>query len=160
MAVRGRKPKPTHLKVLSGNPGRRPLPESEPKPQPVAPPCPDWLPEEARAKWDELAPELERLGLLTAVDGPAFAMTLLHYALAVEAAKRIDKEGITTVDERGLPRKHPLHQVLRDHSTSFRAYLAEFGLSPSSRVRLALPGQEDEGDEYEEFRRRGQAKGG
>jgi len=97
---------------------------------------------------------------LTAVDGPAFAMTLLHYALAVEAAKRIDKEGITTVDERGLPRKHPLHQVLRDHSTSFRAYLAEFGLSPSSRVRLALPGQEDEGDEYEEFRRRGQAKGG
>jgi len=50
--------------------------------------------------------------------------------------------------------------VLRDHSTSFRAYLAEFGLSPSSRVRLALPGQEDEGDEYEEFRRRGQAKGG
>jgi phage terminase small subunit len=92
MAVRGRKPKPTHLKVLSGNPGRRPLPESEPKPQPVAPPCPDWLPEEARAKWDELAPELERLGLLTAVDGPAFAMTLLHYALAVEAAKRIDKE--------------------------------------------------------------------
>ncbi|MFS8573266.1 MAG: P27 family phage terminase small subunit [Clostridia bacterium] len=50
--------------------------------------------------------------------------------------------------------------MLRDHSTSFRAYLAEFGLSPSSRVRLALPGQEDEEDEYEEFRRRGQAKGG
>lgn len=160
MAVRGRKPKPTHLKVLSGNPGRRPLSESEPKPQPVAPPCPRWLPKDAKAKWKELAPELERLGLLTAVDGPAFAMTLLHYAIAVEAAKRINAEGITAVDERGLPRKHPLHQVLRDHSTSFRAYLAEFGLSPSSRVRLALPGQEDEGDEYEEFRRRGQAKGG
>lgn len=154
MAMRGRKPKPTHLKVLQGNPGGRPLPENEPKPQPIAPPCPDWLPDEARAKWKEIAPELERLGLLTSVDGAAFSMMLIHYAMAVEAAKLIDKEGIVTEDERGLPRKHPLHQVLRDHSTSFRSYLSEFGLSPASRVRLALPGQnKDDDDDYEEFRK-------
>ena len=43
MATRGRKPKPTHLKVLAGNPGKRPLPKNEPKPKPIAPRCPQWL---------------------------------------------------------------------------------------------------------------------
>jgi len=42
------------------------------------------------------------------------------------------------VDERGLPRKHPLLQVLRDNSTAFRMYAAEFGLTPSSRSRLQI----------------------
>src|SRR5690606_26951310 len=119
-----------------------------------------WPRGDARAKADELAPALERLGRLTAVGGPAFAMTRLHYASAVGAAKRINAEGITTGDERGLPRKDPLHRGPRGHGTSLRAHPGEVGLSPSSRVRLALPGQEDEGDEYEEFGRRGQAKGG
>ena len=31
MAIRGRKPKPTNLKVLEGNPGKRPLPTNEVK---------------------------------------------------------------------------------------------------------------------------------
>ena len=31
MATRGRKPKPTALKMLEGNPGKRPLNEYEPK---------------------------------------------------------------------------------------------------------------------------------
>ena len=30
MATRGRKPKPTALQVLEGNPGKRPLNENEP----------------------------------------------------------------------------------------------------------------------------------
>ena len=32
MATRGRKPKPTALKVLEGNPGKRPLNDREPVP--------------------------------------------------------------------------------------------------------------------------------
>lgn len=32
MAKRGRKPKPTALKIFEGNPGKRPLPKNEPKP--------------------------------------------------------------------------------------------------------------------------------
>ena len=39
----GRPPKPTYLKVLEGNPGKRPLNENEPKPKPSAPKCPAWL---------------------------------------------------------------------------------------------------------------------
>ena len=37
MAQRGRKPKPTAVKVLEGNPGKRSLNTAEPKPEKKAP---------------------------------------------------------------------------------------------------------------------------
>lgn len=37
MATRGRKPKPTAMKELEGNPGKHPLNTSEPKPNKKAP---------------------------------------------------------------------------------------------------------------------------
>ena len=43
MAQRGRKPKPTAVKVLEGNPGKRGLNAGEPKPEKKAPRCPAWL---------------------------------------------------------------------------------------------------------------------
>lgn len=151
MGRRGPKPIPTSLKVLQGTARPEDLRRNEPKPKPVAPDKPPtWLPREAKKKWKELAPELERIGLLTAVDGPAFAMLLLHWALAVDAAKTLKKEGITTVDERGLPRKHPLLQVLRDNSQAFKQYAAEFGLTPSARARLDMA-KDEEIDDFTEF---------
>ena len=39
MAQRGRKPKPTAVKVLEGNPGKRSLNTNEPKPVKKAPRC-------------------------------------------------------------------------------------------------------------------------
>lgn len=43
MATRGRKPKPTAIKELEGNPGKRPLNANEPRPERKAPRCPAWL---------------------------------------------------------------------------------------------------------------------
>ena len=48
MATRGRKPKPTAMKELEGNPGKHPLNTSEPKPNKKAPACPKWLEPEAK----------------------------------------------------------------------------------------------------------------
>ena len=48
MATRGRKPKPTALKVLEGNPGKRPLNDREPVPPRAALKCPAWLLPEAK----------------------------------------------------------------------------------------------------------------
>ena len=48
MATRGRKPKPTALKLLEGNPGKRPLNEHEPIPPTGKIRCPSWLEEEAK----------------------------------------------------------------------------------------------------------------
>ena len=48
MATRGRKPKPTALKLLEGNPGKRPLNDREPVPPRAALKCPAWLLPEAK----------------------------------------------------------------------------------------------------------------
>lgn len=55
MATRGRKPKPTAMKELEGNPGKHPLNTSEPKPTKKAPACPKWLEPEAKKEWRRLA---------------------------------------------------------------------------------------------------------
>ena len=69
----GRKPKPTSLKVLEGNPGKRQLNPNEPKPDASIPKCPAWLSKEAKREWKRLVPFLEQAGLLTQVDRAAFA---------------------------------------------------------------------------------------
>ena len=44
----GRKPKPTALKKLEGNPGKRKLNTKEPVPDKGMPDCPKWLLPEAK----------------------------------------------------------------------------------------------------------------
>jgi len=101
---------------------------------------------EAKRFWRELAPEMIRVGLLTEIDVPAFLLLCEHYAVAIQAARTIAKDGLTRNDENGVARKHPLLQVLRDNSRAFRMYATEFGLVPSSRQRLKFeePEPDDE----------------
>ena len=79
--MRGRRPKPTRLKVLTGNPGKRPLNPDEPKPERAIPECPAELGPVARREWDRLGKELASLGLLTNLDRAALAAYCGAYAL-------------------------------------------------------------------------------
>ena len=68
---RGRRT-PTPLKLLSGNPGQRPV--NTPPPLPAGVPAPpEDLPEGARVLYEQLAGVLAPVGLLTEADGPALA---------------------------------------------------------------------------------------
>ena len=51
----GRKPKPTAVKKMEGNPGKRKLNTKEPVPAKGMPVCPDWLMPEAKKEWERLA---------------------------------------------------------------------------------------------------------
>lgn len=44
----GRKPKPTEVKTLEGNPGKRKINTKEPMPGKGIPACPEWLLPEAK----------------------------------------------------------------------------------------------------------------
>ena len=144
MARPGPKPKPTELKKLAGNPGKRPLNGQEPQPEPASRRCPHGLSDGAKKFWRTMAKDLIRLGMLTAVDVPAFLLMAEHYAIAREARDLISEKGLTDIDVNGLTRKHPLLQVWRDNSTAYRMYASEFGLTPSSRSRLKAPAPNDE----------------
>ena len=71
--MRSRKPKPTRLKVMTGNPGKRPLNEGEPMPAPSIPDCPPELGPAAQREWDRLVGELGKLRVLTNLDRAALA---------------------------------------------------------------------------------------
>jgi P27 family predicted phage terminase small subunit len=144
MSTSGPKPKPSSLKKLQGNPGKRPLNEREPKPQTEVKRPWGLGKGEQRKFWNEHAAELERMKLLTGVDVPAFRLMAEHYAFAVQAARELHALGDLTVEGREGPKKHPLVQVLRDNSQLFKSYAAEFGLTPSSRTRLQLPAEAEQ----------------
>mgnify|MGYP000858287196 FL=1 len=150
MSQRGRKPKPTALKVLEGNPGKRPLPQNEPKPKPIAPERPTWLTGEGKKMWDRLAPELERLGLLTAIDGEAFAAACQCWKIYVDCQKYLKKHGLTYTytNKAGAENEieRPQVKIAQKALDQFRAFCSEFGLTPSSRTRIEvkpLEGEED-----------------
>ena len=93
MATRGRKPKPTALKVLEGNPGKRPLNDREPVPPKGTLKCPAWLLPEAKKEWKRLAPALEAMGVLTMADLTAFEGYCQAYARWKEAEAFITQHG-------------------------------------------------------------------
>lgn len=144
MGFPGRKPKPTHLKVLEGNPGKRPLPRSEPKPRPVPPKRPAWLTGEGRREWERVVPELSRLGLLTIVDGAALAGYCQSWADYVETTRFLKKRGRTFETPNGYVQQRPEVSIAQKSLQLVRAFCAEFGLTPSSRGRMSLPGEKDD----------------
>lgn len=141
MAKMGRKPKPTAVKKLQGNPGKRPLNDNEPLP-PGKARMPYGLktrwPNIAK-RWDKIAPHLEAVGLLTPADIPAFLLMLHHWRICDMALRMIETDGLTRLDESGVERKHPALQIFRDNSAAARQYYSEFGMTPSSRSGLKVP---------------------
>lgn len=72
MADRGRKPKPAHLKVVTGNPGKRPPKEDVPAPEGEVV-RPDFLKHRELELWNEYAPRCIEMGVLTPADELSFA---------------------------------------------------------------------------------------
>lgn len=135
--MRGRKPTPPALRVLTGNPGHRP-PRQTPKPQPKAPECPPWLNAEAKREWNRLAPDLERLGLLTVLDGDMFAVYCLYVAEFHLACSKVAELGFTQTSKRGGLTTSPWVRIMHTAADMVRSFGSEFGLSPTSRTRISI----------------------
>lgn len=163
MAKMGRPKKPTTLKVLEGNPGKRPLPKNEPKPTPVVdvPNPPAWLNTYGKKAWKRLAPELERLGLLTVVDLEAFTAACQSYGIWVECEKFFKKKDPMTSKPYGRTYEYtnkagetneiarPEVKIGQKALEHFRSFMTEFGLSPSSRAGIDVKPTKQEKDPLE-----------
>ena len=145
MAKVGRKPKPTHLKIIEGNPGKRPLNKNEPKPEPGVPSRPDWLTREAKREWGRVVPALDKLRLLTLVDRAALAMYCQEWGRYVEAQAQLSKKAVTTTPS-GYEQPSPYVSIARSSQKACASFCAEFGLTPSSRGRMSLPEQPEDDD--------------
>lgn len=138
------RPKPTAIKRLTGNPGKRPLNAAEPQPDKTPPTCPAWLTGEARREWRRIVPELERMGLLTLVDRAALSGYCQSWARWREGERVLSRDGLTYeyTNKQGesviLPR--PEAAIARQYLAMVRAFCGEFGLTPSSRGRMSVAG--------------------
>lgn len=148
----GRKPKPVELKVLQGNPGKRPLPKaaSSATPRRRTPPPPDWLPEMGRAEWSRVGRILNKLHVLTDADVTALAAYCDAYCRWRDARKAIEDEGMTTTTGAGNLKAHPATVVVHQAMTEMRQFMVEFGLTPSSRTRVSQvrPAEPSEFEKY------------
>ena len=138
--MKGRKPKPTKLKELAGNPGGRPLNSSEPRPPTPdrAPYAPRYLNAEGKREWRRIVPLLMSLGLYTDLDYAALAMYCQAYGRWVQAERALAKQELILTGAEGGMYQNPMLHVANKAWDQMRKILAEFGLSPSSRSRLQL----------------------
>lgn len=152
---KGRKAKPTWLKVVDGNPGKRALNDQEPKPEAGAK-RPRHLTEGARKAWEYLVRDLDACGIVTKVDSAALEVLCNAYAQYVDMAKNVAQYGPVLVhkdEESGRVelRRSPYFAILKESETTLMRCFAEFGMTPSARSRIRLPDRPSEIDEFDQF---------
>ena len=150
MGARGPAPKPTALKALAGNPGKRALNTREPKPRTQKPKMPAHLNEAARVEWKRLARELATMRILTSADADALAMYCETYVRWVEASKALADGGMVTVTENGYPILSPYISIVNQCLRTMKTLLTEFGMTPASRSRIQVPEGKAE-DPFDDF---------
>src|SRR5258708_26797013 len=144
MGRRGPAPTPSNIVQLEGNRGHRKKNRGESRPRPVPPECPPWLDARAKSVWKKLEPELDRLGLLTIVDGDSFAVYCSLVSENEWAVRILAKEGRTFTTDKGYVGQHPAVAIFHNSARGIKAFAAEFGLTPSARSRLSVPEQKDD----------------
>ena len=122
---RGPRPRPTHLRLLQGNPSKRPINRNEPKPPVLAtvPAPPAHLHSlDARAEWERLAPGLHVMGLLTEFDLMPLSAYCQAYARWLQAEKALLAMGAADMltgalmikTAKGSPIQNPLAHRCRE----------------------------------------------
>jgi P27 family predicted phage terminase small subunit len=158
--MRGRKPTPTALRILRGNPGKRRLPEDEPKPPVEIPDPPDHLDEVARKEWIRITGLLSQLRLISQLDMAGIAAYCVAFSRWADAERKVAKHGIIVMSpDKKFPMKSPYLCVAESAMQEMRKLLGEFGLTPTSRSRLHVPIIPAEDDEFERFLARTQRRG-
>ena len=157
----GRRPKPTVLKLVTGNPGKRAINKREPKPRREIPSCPAHLSDSAKVAWGRLCVILDRMGVLTEADSLALERLCDCYTEILECREIVARDGrtyssittkttseegeeTTTEEVKSLLKANPAVAMLADADRRFKSYLVEFGLTPAARTKVKT---EPDGDE-------------
>jgi P27 family predicted phage terminase small subunit len=143
--MRGRKPKSTVIKLLTGNPGGRKLNKNEPKYSKLNVTPPHFLDALALEEWNRICSELHATGMLTTADRATFAAYCVAYSRWVKAeralAAMLDKSedsllgGMAFKTHRGNLSINPIIRVANASMDLMLKAASEFGLTPASRSR-------------------------
>lgn len=147
MGQRGPRAKPVALKILAGNPGKRPAQSVSGRGRLARgrPGRPSEVTGEAAAEWDRVAADLEAADMLAAVDRGVLTAYVLAVAdmLAARAEILVSGRFIKTPVQTSTGKVvgesvkvHPAVSLLDRSSARVQRLAAELGLTPASRQRL------------------------
>lgn len=129
----GRRPQPTALKVLRGNPSKTRLNANEPVPPSGEVVKPTGLSAGAEVVWERLSPICLAMRTLTPADVTVFASLCEAQAVLERASAMLATPG--QVDA--------ATKLQREFLPIVRPYYALFGLEPVSRARISVPKPKD-----------------
>jgi P27 family predicted phage terminase small subunit len=137
--MRGRKPKPSHLRVVDGNPGRRPLNEDEPQTKAEIPDAPPhWLSDTAKDVYTTTLKDCPE-GLLRDLDLSMFARWCFHHDQFRQAQDAVSRYGQFVKNGKSpVPAQNPALAVANKQSLIMAKLEAEMGFTPSSRSRVRI----------------------
>lgn len=133
----GRRPKPTELKKLGGNAGKRALNKNEPTFTPItgAEP-PEWLDDVAATMWRLSSKELCGQGVLCATDLHNLELFCVAYSNFRKAQEHVVAHGLVIPGASGGPIKNPALTVINETGRQMATFGGMLGLDPGSRQRL------------------------
>ena len=170
----GPAPRPTALKELEGNPGKRQLNLKEPKPVNAVPACPAFIKGSARKEYQRVSAELHTLGMMTRIDRAALAGYCIAWGQLEEVEAELAKmkklyretmklkkknpglklnvsNGMVAVTSNGNAIIEPLLSVRKQAMEQMHKFLTEFGMTPASRSRIIVDKSEGTEDALDEF---------
>jgi P27 family predicted phage terminase small subunit len=157
MAPRGRKPKPTYLKLVTNTPRKHRSPNNEPTPERAIPSMPPELSDDAKAEWALVSADLHRLGLLTRIDRAvlsAYCASCGRWTSAERELRKLDASALLVKTKLGNVIQHPLIGVANKAAHDMVRYATELGMTPSARARISVPAPAD-GDPASKYFTRG-----
>lgn len=147
----GRKPKPTALKILSGNPGKRPLPKGEPVPAGLLGGPPDWMSADQRESWDYAVSHAPR-GLLRSLDRGVFATWVCAEAAHRKAAEALARHGLVRKTKAGDTVPSLYEGIMNRQAQIMLRAASELGFSPTSRAKIAIKADQQSENPWAKFR--------
>lgn len=143
MARRGPPAIPTQIKLLNGNPSRRPLNGDEPQPTLIEDGTPpEWLDERAKARWLKSFKDLQTTRVITESDYESFARLCYLDGQFHELREKLCSEGLVTsgLNTKGKPYQlpNPLFYMMLSIAKELSKMEQQFGMTPSSRTGLRV----------------------
>ena len=153
--MRGRKPKPTALKLLQGTARKHRMNAAEPKPRKAVVRCPAWLNAAEKRHWARLHKELVAMRVFTPADADSLADMAVLTERTIAAKKAIDTAGLVVKSPSGFPVQNPYIGVYNAAMKQLVDLRARFGLTPSDRTRIrAIPEAASGADDLKAFARK------
>ena len=139
----GRKPTPTALKLVKGNPGKRALPKAEAVVALSEPTPPAFLSDDAKVEWGRVCSALYSAGLMTELDRAALAAYAQSYGRWAQAERELSLMALTVSTTNGNDIQNPLVGIANKAKADMVRYAAEFGMTPSARSRVTATPEDD-----------------